>query len=1065
MSTVRFLFSVLAISISALVVEPFSNLDGACAQSLEEALRLNEKAFRLVDQGRYAEAEPLFRRSLAIRKKKLGPDHPYVAISLNNLGTLYRAQGRYADAEPLLKRALAIREKALGSDHPDVAQALNNLAELYREQGRYGEAEPLYNHALAIKEKALGPDHPAVALLLNNLALLYQTQGRYTDAEPLLKRALVINEKALGPDHPDVARSLSNLAVLYATQGRYADAEPLLKRALAIREKALGPNHPHVAISLDLLGELYRVQGRYADAEPLCKRALAIREKRLGRDHPEIATSLKNLAALYDAQGRHADAEPLYKRSLAIDEKALGPKHPDVAMSLNNLAALFWKQGRYADAEALYQRSLATLEKALGPDHPSIAILLNNLANLYGSQGHYAEAEPIAKRALVIKEKALGPDHADVANSLNNLAVLYAKQDRFAEAAPLLKRALAIREKALGPDHADVANSLNNLAVLYAKQGRYADAQPLYERSLAIDEKALGPKHPEVGRFLSNLAVLYDDQGRYADALPIVRQMIERGFFSNRPAFPVLMGSQKAGLIDGAESFNDSYRVLQASSSSAAADAVKKLAQRFAAGSGELADLVRKDQDLEVEAAGLDKALVAAVSKAPNERDAATEEEMRKRLAEMGTERAKLFDVLTERFPDYVALANPKALTLQETQALLTDDEAVVAFDIAEEKSFAWVVTKTGADWTEILTNAKTLGEEIKKLRQSLTFETDEPFDAALSYAIYQQTFGPIAEKLAGKTRLSVFANGALTSIPFGILITSDPQGKKLKDDAWLIKSYALTILPSIYSLKTMRAQAGTSTAKKPMIAFADPVFSKKAHDEAKGEQVAMRSLSSFYRGSELDVRSLAESLPPLPGTRTEVETIAKSLDVGEGDVKLGLNASEKAVKQSKLDDYRIVYFATHGLVAGDLKEFTKAKAEPALAFTIPQKPTDLDDGLLQASEVAELKLNADWVVLSACNTASSDGVGAEPLSGLARAFIYAGGKSLVVSNWDVSDEATAKLMSNLFEISKNKPDLSHGEMMRQATLNLLGSATTDEDAHPRVWAPFVVVGEPARAQ
>ena len=106
------------------------------------------------------------------------------------------------------------------------------------------------------------------------------------------------------------------------------------------------------------------------------------------------------------------------------------------------------------------------------------------------------------------------------------------------------------------------------------------------------------------------------------------------------------------------------------------------------------------------------------------------------------------------------------------------------------------------------------------------------------------------------------------------------------------------------------------------------------------------------------------------------------------------------------------------------------------MVFTIPEKPSELDDGLLQASEVAELKLNADWVVLSACNTASSDGVGAEPLSGLARAFLYAGGKSLVVSYWDVSDDATAKLMSNLFEISKDKPNLSHGEMMRQATLS-----------------------------
>ena len=119
----------------------------------------------------------------------------------------------------------------------------------------------------------------------------------------------------------------------------------------------------------------------------------------------------------------------------------------------------------------------------------------------------------------------------------------------------------------------------------------------------------------------------------------------------------------------------------------------------------------------------------------------------------------------------------------------------------------------------------------------------------------------------------------------------------------------------------------------------------------------------------------------------------------------------------------------------------------------------------MQASEVVELKLNADWVVPSACNTASSDGVGAEPLSGLARAFLYAGGKSLVVSHWDVSDDTTAKLMSNLFKISKEKPNLSHGEMMRQATLSLLNAATSDEEAHPSVWAPFVVVGEPARLQ
>ena len=178
------------------------------------------------------------------------------------------------------------------------------------------------------------------------------------------------------------------------------------------------------------------------------------------------------------------------------------------------------------------------------------------------------------------------------------------------------------------------------------------------------------------------------------------------------------------------------------------------------------------------------------------------------------------------------------------------------------------------------------------------------------------------------------------------------------------------------------------------------------------------------------------------------------SLGADQSEVKLGLNATETSVQQTKLDQYRIVYFATHGLVAGDLEKFNKAKAEPALVLTIPDKPTGHDDGLLQASEVAQLKLNADWAVLSACNTATSDGVGAEALSGLARAFLYAGARSLVVSHWDVSDEATTSLMSNLFA---KKPYLSHGEALMEATLKLLDDAKTNDDAHPRMWAPFVV--------
>jgi CHAT domain-containing protein len=248
------------------------------------------------------------------------------------------------------------------------------------------------------------------------------------------------------------------------------------------------------------------------------------------------------------------------------------------------------------------------------------------------------------------------------------------------------------------------------------------------------------------------------------------------------------------------------------------------------------------------------------------------------------------------------------------------------------------------------------------------------------------------------------------------------------------------------------------------MLAFADPIFSKYAHERAKAQNVAMRSFPSLYQGSQIDYRRLGEALPQLPGTRIEVESIARILHVGSDDLKFGLKATEAAVKQAKLDQYRIIYFATHGLVAGDIAHFSKAKAEPALALTLPDEPTEIDDGLLQASEVTQLQLDSDWVVLSACNTASSDGVGAEALSGLARAFLYAGARSLVVSHWDVSDRATAQLMTYLFDNFTRNPDLSHGEALQAAMLRLLDEAKTDEESHPRIWAPFVVIGEPAKS-
>jgi CHAT domain-containing protein len=220
-----------------------------------------------------------------------------------------------------------------------------------------------------------------------------------------------------------------------------------------------------------------------------------------------------------------------------------------------------------------------------------------------------------------------------------------------------------------------------------------------------------------------------------------------------------------------------------------------------------------------------------------------------------------------------------------------------------------------------------------------------------------------------------------------------------------------------------------------------------------------MRGYSSYFRGSRPDLKMLAEGLSPLPETADELRSVGKQLRVSEADIHLGAAATESAVKRADLTLYRVVYFATHGLVAGEVVGL----AEPALVLTLPAEPSDLDDGLLTASEVAQLKLNADWVVLSACNTAAGDKPGAEALSGLARAFFYAGTRALLVSHWRVDSEAATRLTTSTFEALQKDPSIGRAEALRRAMLAYLNDTSNPWNAYPDYWGAFSVVGEGGR--
>ena len=1066
---------------------------------------LNNLAILYQAQGRYGEAEPLYLRSSAIFKKALGPNHPNVATSLNNLAFLYQSQGRYEDAERLHRQALAIREKALGRDHPDVANSLNNLALLYTDQARYAAAVPLYQRALAILEKTLGGDHPETAATLNNFGLMYVMQSRYADALPLLQRSLSIREKALGRDHPDVAQSLNNLAFLYRDQGRHADAEPLLQRSLGIFEKVLGRDHPDLATSLNNLGFLYRDQGRYADAQPLLQRALGIREKALGPDHPDFAQSLNNLAFLYQDQGRYAEAEPLFQRSVAIREKALGADHPDVAQSLSNLGFLYKDQGRYADAEPLLQQSLTIREKALGRDNPNVGVSLSNLGFLYRDQHRYADAEPILQRALAIFEAAFGPDHPDVAQSLNNLGLLYRDQARYAEAENLLQRSLTSFENTLGPDHPSIALPLNNLALVYQNQGRYAEAEALHKRALGLLEKTLATNHPTLAATLDDLAGLYGRVGNAEGALAYSRKatasviahaavettgaqqmdgtsglVVQRADYFVRHVGNVAVAARKRLESEG-DLGREALTIAQWAKQSTTAAAVHLTSLRFAGGNDALAALVRERQELSAFWRDRDKALLAALAKPRGQQNPAAISALRTKLGEIESKLAANTARLERDFAAYAEFASGKPLNAEEVQRWLAADEALLFWLTGAEESYVFALTRDSFDWHTIPLGSDELSQKVAALRAGLELEklqnfSTKPalFDLALGHELYVALIGPVEELVRGKRHLLVVPSGPLTSLPFHLLVTERPPTSVLeskdtaryRDTAWLIKRHAVSVLPSVPSLRALRAFGRRAENTKAMIGFGDPIFDPTerarvlAQRSATKTRVAFvkRSYSEVWDGVKLNPKKLAEALPSLPETADELEAVAAKVGASRSDIHLQKDASETTVKRAQLTSYRVVYFATHGLVAGDVKGL----GEPALALTIPKEPSELDDGLLTASEVAQLKLSADWVVLSACNTAAGDRPGAEALSGLARAFFYAGARALLVSHWSVDSDAASRLTTMTFGFLQSDPAVGRAEALRRAMLALMNDTTDPLNAHPAVWAPFVVVGEGA---
>lgn len=544
--------------------------------------------------------------------------------------------------------------------------------------------------------------------------------------------------------------------------------------------------------------------------------------------------------------------------------------------------------------------------------------------------------------------------------------------------------------------------------------------------------------------------------------------------------------------------------------------ALAQMAARRSAGDDTLGRLLRQRQDLASSLSATEQRLTNAIAK-NDEREMDLVNVLKRQVRDIAASLERIEAELERDHRDFDQLANPQPLSIDTVQDVLEAEEALVLID--SDAAMSWVITKTEISWQRASRSRAELANDVAALRcgldraawtsqngahcSTLLGGRDEPngdeplpFDLDRANALYRTLFGHSEALVRGK-RLVVIQTGSIAELPLQVLVTETPAEPVPADAAdyakasWLIRHHALTVLPSVTSLETLRRLTEPSKAKRPFVGFGNPLLLGRNGTDRRAFKYNTCDASSILLAAEDrgvgavadrtvgDISTLFERglgnvavlrlQSPLPETAYELCTVAQTVGAQSGDVRLGTEATEAKIKglsrDGALSDYRIVHFATHGLVAGETESVARALAEPALLLTPPDMASELDDGLLTASEVAALRLDADWVVLSACNTAAAGEKGsAEALSGLARAFFYAGTRALLVSHWYVDSRAAVQITTGAFAALGADPRLGRAEALRRATLAAMldpkRPSTWTPASHPAIWAPFIVVGE-----
>ena len=1082
------------------------------------AYALNNLGYALsLDGQNGAEALQWLDRAISYAETKGLEDIGPWVLSTANRAKMHSALGNWpaakADAQRLVDRgrgtgwhgpALSVAS-TLHFDNAEVITATELLQELMVVQpalltNSYGALFTTYATAQEQAE-SLGQTDEAVALLDARVAILHQyLPGQAAElSEALLwQKFFQLHQAGRFGQAADTLRDIGATGPLPDDRQTYVDD----MATLTLQATQLSSYSARREVQL-----------------PYAQMALAFAELAAVPDDPRQGFALREVAAAQGKLGQHTEAAQTLRRALT-SLRASPEGRKSLHLVLDDLAANAWQRGDHALAKQFYGQAQQAYDAALTlgalpltpMDH---AITLTNRAQLLNDLSRPQEALALVQQAWdrFQEDASQGPQKWNSRSQAMRIqfarAVAQNALGQAEEAGQSIDAALTVAREALPDTHPDLALALANAADLLLVQNRRDRALPLLQEAVAINHDALPIGAPTAADTMSNLANLHMVDGDKATAIDLMRRATEARkspAYQNRLAeaageFETLawLLLDKAGAPSPAD-LDEALSALQWTQTTRSAQALAMMEARLALTDPLQNVWLRRRQDLREAHARNFSQLLAAYADTNDAGARITALEARH--TELKQDLAATEDQLQSFGLDTAGVTSVSALSVAEIQALLAPDEAVVTFllpglrpdqidGLETSSNHAIAITAQGVAVARIpdfsrgslndrirafrcqiaISDPGCSGTGAQALRGAMLME-DAPdeigFDLDGAHDLYHDLFGGIEGQLDGVTHLLIAPPADLLRLPFHALVTTPPDDTE--QTQWLIRRHAVSVLPSLASLRTLRGGADTAApGLGRLLGVGDPVIGDAGRIDCGTVRVAdLRAAAGMETplmqqddnaGLPLARVAALRALPRLPDAECEIAAIDDVFAPGQSTIFLAEQATEDRIKQldasGALADFNVMVFATHGLTAGE----TGANA-PGLVLTPPDMATAQNDGLLTAAEIATLTLNARLVVLSACNTAAGEAPEAEGLSGLARAFFHAGARNLMVTHWSVYSAAAVEISTGLFQELKTRPDQTHASALRHAMLAVLDDPDADVfRKHPSYWAAFAIVG------